>query len=86
MTYLILTESSKRYDRNTLRVADALFSDGYTVFHGFGSWLGKREKSLGILVAGSTLAWVVNVAKNIKLANNQQSIMVLAFNSDPLFV
>lgn len=85
-TYLILTESTPANDKRTIALAKERFLDGFTVLHGVGHWQGQSEKSLGILVVGSSLAMVQALCVNIKLANRQQTVLVLAWDADVLFI
>jgi hypothetical protein len=84
--YLILTESGKRLDANTLARADVAFGQGYMVLHGLGYWQGKREKTLVLLVTGYTLARVKVFCKSAKRANRQQAILVLGLGSEVFFI
>jgi hypothetical protein len=73
-------------DANTLTLADNYFRDGYTVLRGIGCWQGTREKSTGILVAGVSLFQVQAFVKLLKGANRQQTVLVLAWDTECLLL
>jgi len=85
-TYLILTEFTPAIDENTLTLADDYFRDGYTVLRGIGCWQGARERSTGILVTCTTLFQVQAFVKLLKGANRQQTVLVLAWDTECLLL
>ena len=85
-TYLILTESTKAMDVNTLTLADDYFRDGYTMLRGIGCYQGQREKATGILVTGVSLFQVQAFVKLVKGFNKQKCVLVLAWDTEVLYI
>ena len=83
MLYRILTEDVHRE-----AVYDILDShvDGYTVTPGIGSWRGVRENSLAIDIIGVPAITVQNIAREIKRANKQESVLILEIAADHKFI
>ena len=74
--YLILTEY-----KNPERIKSILnqhFPDGYSMMKALGIWKGKEEDSLSILAANVNPDQVQAAALDIKNANEQEAVMIIA--------
>ena len=60
--------------------------DGYTVSTGIGSWKGQRENSLTIDLVGYTAKTAHVIAKEIKAANRQESVLILEIPATATFI
>lgn len=72
--YQIMTEDKNR--GAVLNILDAHF-DGYTVVYGEGRWKGKSEQSMVIIVLTDRPVSVQMAAEEIKLVNQQESVLVI---------
>jgi hypothetical protein len=81
--YRILTEDKNR--ETILSILDAHVY-GYTVSPVMGAWRGQREASLAIDLVATSKATVVSIATHIKAANEQESVLILDFTAQPIYV
>jgi hypothetical protein len=72
--YRILTEDKNR--ESILSILDS-HVEGYTVTPSIGSWRGVRESSLAIDLLGIPKSVAESIAKQIKAANQQESVLLL---------
>jgi len=72
--YRIYTEDKNR--ESIFRILDAEV-DGYTVTPSIGCWKGQREASLAIDLLGIPKSVAESIAKQIKAANQQESVLLL---------
>jgi predicted Zn-dependent protease len=81
--YRILTEDKNR--ESIFRILDS-HVDGYTVTPAIGSWRGQREASLAIDLVNVEGFIVDDIASAIKATNEQESVLVLHFTAQSIFV
>lgn len=81
--YRILTED---VNRETIYSILDSYVDGYTVTPSIGSWRGVRENSLAIDFVGVSANKVVAMAEAIRAANDQESVLILEFNTAVQFI
>lgn len=81
--YRILTEDKNR--ESIFRILDAAV-DGYTVTPALGSWKGQREASLAIDFIDTPESTVTKIAEDIKAENEQESVLVILFQSHSVFI
>jgi hypothetical protein len=81
--YRILTEDKNR--EAILSILDA-HVDSYSVMPIIGSWKGTREASLAIDLVATSKATVISIATDIKAANRQESVLILDFTAQPIYV
>lgn len=62
--------------------------DGFTVYHATGFWKHEQEKSLIIEIEGteSINNEVLNLCHEIKLKNQQESVLLQVINNNSVFV
>ena len=81
--YRILTEDKNR--ESIFRILDS-HVDGYTVTPVIGAWRGQREASLAIDLVDVDRFIVDDIAAKIKAENKQESVLVLHFTANSIFV
>ena len=81
--YRILTEDVNR--EGIFKILDSRL-DGYTVTPAIGSWRGVREASLAIDLVDVDGFIVDDIAAKIKAENKQESVLVLHFTANSIFV
>ena len=81
--YRILTEDVNR--EGIFKILDSRL-DGYTVTPAIGSWRGVRESSLAIDLVGIDGVTVDAIVSAIKTTNEQESVLVLHFTAQSIFV
>jgi hypothetical protein len=59
---------------------------GYTVTPSIGSWKGQRENSLAVDLVDVDRLTVARIAESIRLANRQESVLILDFPAKATFV
>jgi hypothetical protein len=78
MLYRIQTENINK--NGVVKLANKYF-DGFTIFEGLGYWQGKPEPSLTIEVVTDNQQAVEGLAVDIRIANNQQAVLVEAISN-----
>jgi hypothetical protein len=81
--YRICTEDVNR--ESIQRILDA-HVDGYGLFSGVGCWKGQHENSVSIDLIGASWETVRAIAEAIKVANNQESVLVYEIPVTATFV
>jgi hypothetical protein len=81
--YRILTECKNRVLIET--IVDR-YVDGYTMTFAYGVWKGKHESTVAIDFVDVEADLVLTIAKEIKEANEQESVLVIHFPSTSTFV
>ena len=81
--YRILTEDVNR--ESIYAILDS-HVDGYTVTPAIGAWKGQRENSLAIDLVNAPRTLVYRIAEIIRAENKQESVLVLQFFADPVFI
>jgi hypothetical protein len=81
--YRILTQDKNRALIET--IVDS-YVDGYTITLTYGVWKGENELSLALDFVDVAEELVFIVAKEIKEANEQESVLVIHFPSTSTFV
>lgn len=81
--YRIFTESNKRMDSETHEAVQRKFN-GYTAYHGTGYWKGQPEPCLIVEIAaqGVHASDVLDVARDIRARNGQETVLVTRQNID----
>lgn len=74
MTYNIFTEDIKP---KTVQKIVSKYFDGFTISKNIGFWKGQKEKSIKIeiILPGRHLTKIRNLAKEIKIALNQEAVI-----------
>jgi len=72
---------------NIKKIVSSQF-DGFTLTNGEGYWRGESEESLIIeIVSNDDIeAKVINLAKLIKLENNQESVLLQVLENSSIFI
>ena len=81
--YRILTQDKNRALIET--IVDS-YVDGYTITLTYGVWKGENEFSLALDFVDVAEELVFIVAKEIKIVNEQESVLVIHFPSTSTFV
>jgi hypothetical protein len=81
--YRILTEDTNRVLLET--IVDR-YVNGYTITHTHGVWKGEHELSLALDFVDVAETVVLEIAKEIKEVNEQESVLVIHFPSTSTFV
>jgi hypothetical protein len=81
--YRILTED---VNRDSIKAILARHVMGATLTYGSGMYKGEWEDSLAIYLVNVGLEIVETIAQEIKVANKQESILILHFHVDTLFI
>jgi uncharacterized membrane-anchored protein YitT (DUF2179 family) len=81
--YRIYTEDVNRTNIENILGAHV---EGYTLFPAVGSWKGHKEQSLIIELADTSTKDVYSIAREIKQANRQDSVLVVHIPNEAHFV
>ena len=81
--YRILTEDK---NRALIEIIVERHVQGYTLTLTYGVWKGEREFSLALDFVDVAETVVLEIAKEIKEANEQESVLVIHFPSTATFV
>ena len=75
-------------DKNREAIARILDShvDGYALFYGTGCWKGQHEDSVSIDIIGAERATVYAIADEIRIANEQESVLVYEIDAKAVFI
>jgi hypothetical protein len=85
--FRLYTEGGPRREHAVRELVGAQF-DGFTILQAEGSWKGVRENSIIVEIIGTEVDWirVESVAKGIKEANAQESVLITRQFVDARFV
>ncbi len=89
-TFLILTEDKNRKEVQEILTAKL---EGFTMYYGHGFGVGKTiphviysENSLTIMVLAEEGEMVRDIAREIKVLNGQESVLVIQWDTESEFV
>jgi len=84
MLYRIYTENKSR---QTIEQLTNKYFQGYTLLQGTGHYQGKREPSIILEIVGNEIdRQIEQLARDIKHANNQESILVQKLQNEHSFI